>query len=49
MDMIEVERGGCNPVPIMEGDKVDNGDTLTIPKDFIAQNKGLFTENWKTK
>ncbi len=49
MDMIEVERGGCNPVPIMEGDKDDNGETITIPKDFIAQNKGLFTENWKTK
>ncbi len=49
MDMIEVEKGGCNPIPIMAGDKIDNGDTITLSKDFIASNKGLFTENWKTK
>lgn len=49
MDMIEVQRGGCNPVPIMEGEKNDNGDTFTIPGDFIAKNKGLFTDNWKTQ
>ncbi len=49
MDMIEEQRGGCNPVPIMEDEKIDGSDTITIPKDVIAQNKGLFTENWKTR
>lgn len=49
MDMIEEQRGGCNPIPIMKDKKTDDGDTITISKDFIAQNKGLFTENWKTQ
>jgi uncharacterized membrane protein len=49
MDMIEQQRGGCNPVPIMKGDKTENNDTITISKDFIAQNKALFTEDWKTQ
>lgn len=49
MDMIEVQRGGCNPIPIFSGNKTDNGDTITISKDFIAKNKGLFTENWKSQ
>jgi len=47
MDMIEEQRGGCNPVPIDE--KTENDETITISKDFITQNKGLFTENWKTR
>lgn len=47
MDMIEMQRGGCNPVPIMKDDKVDDGDTITISKEFIEQNQDLFTENWK--
>jgi hypothetical protein len=49
MDMIEKQKGGCNPIPILEGDKTDNGDSITITKDFIAKNKGLFTEDWKTQ
>jgi uncharacterized membrane protein len=49
MDMIEQQRGGCNPVPIMKGDKTENNDTITISKDFIAQNKALFTEDWRTQ
>lgn len=49
MDMIEQKRGGCNPIPIMEGEKTDDGTNITIPQSFIEQNKGLFTENWKTQ
>lgn len=49
MDMIEVQRGGCNPIPIMPGEKIDNGETITIPGDFIAKNSSLFTSNWKTQ
>ncbi|NLE23734.1 MAG: DUF2318 domain-containing protein [Clostridiaceae bacterium] len=49
MDMIEVQRGGCNPIPIMSDDKTDSGDIITISGEFIKQNKGLFTENWKSR
>ena len=48
MDMIEVQRGGCNPIPITDDDKIDADDTITITKEFIEQNKDLFTENWKS-
>ena len=49
MDMIEVQRGGCNPVPILPDEKIDNGDTIIIPGSFIAENKDLFTANWKSQ
>ncbi len=48
MDMIEQQRGGCNPIPIFGEDKTDDGTNLTISKEFIEQNKDLFTDNWKT-
>ncbi|NLL05773.1 MAG: DUF2318 domain-containing protein [Clostridiaceae bacterium] len=49
MDMVEQERGGCNPIPITEDDKMDDGANITISEDFIIENKNLFTANWKTK
>lgn len=49
MDMVEKERGGCNPIPIMEGDKIDDGTNIIIAESFILENKKLFTSNWKTK
>ena len=49
MDMIELQRGGCNPVPIYKENKIDDGTNIVISKEFIAQNKELFTNNWKTK
>jgi len=49
MDMIEQQRGGCNPVPIYAEDKTDDGTNITISKEFISANKELFTDNWKTK
>ncbi len=49
MDMIELQRGGCNPVPIYKENKTDDGTNIIISKEFIAQNKELFTNNWKTK
>ncbi|EMS73303.1 DUF2318 domain-containing protein [Ruminiclostridium cellobioparum] len=49
MDMVEQQRGGCNPIPILKEDKTDDGANITISKDFIEQNKELFTDNWKTK
>lgn len=49
MDMIEQQRGSCNPVPIYKEDKTEEGDNIVISKAFIEQNKDLFTANWKTK
>lgn len=49
MDMIEQQRGGCNPVPIMKDQKTDDGTNITISKDVIEKNKDLFTSNWKTQ
>jgi hypothetical protein len=43
---VELIKGGCNPVPIVAENKTDDGTTITIPKDFLEQNKGLFG-NWK--
>jgi uncharacterized membrane protein len=49
MDMIEQQRGGCNPVPIYKENKSEDGENIIISKEFIEQNKELFTDNWKTK
>lgn len=49
MDMIEQERGGCNPIPIMKDEKTDDGTNIIISEDFIVKNKNLFTANWKTR
>lgn len=48
-DMIEQQRGGCNPVPIMKDEKTDDGTNIIISNDFIVKNKDLFTANWKTQ
>lgn len=48
MDMVEQQRGGCNPIPIMQENKTDDGTNITISKDFIENNKELFPSNWKT-
>lgn len=47
LDMIEVRRGGCNPVPIAKDDKVEDEDTITISRELLEQNKDLFPVNWK--
>lgn len=49
MDMVEQQRGGCNPIPIMKDEKTDDGSNITIPKELIEKNKELFTSNWKTQ
>ncbi|GAE88639.1 DUF2318 domain-containing protein [Acetivibrio straminisolvens] len=49
MDMVEQERGGCNPVPITKEEKTDDGSNIIISRDFILQNKELFPSNWKTR
>lgn len=46
IDQIEKEKNGCNPVPILEEDKTDNGTTITISETYLNQYKELFG-NWK--
>lgn len=47
MDMIEKERGGCNPIPILKENKVEDDANITVSKDFLAQAEPLF-KTWKT-
>lgn len=44
-DQVELVKGGCNPVPIMEDQKQDQGDYITISKDYLAAQKEYFS-NW---
>jgi len=46
ISQVEKQKNGCNPVPILEDSKTDDGTTITISKDFLQQSKTLF-ENWK--
>jgi hypothetical protein len=46
MDQVEKIKGGCNPVPILEDNKSDDGSNIVITGDFLTQNKDLFG-NWK--
>ena len=46
ISQIEKEKNGCNPVPILEDSKMDDGEAITISADFLAQNAGYFTD-WK--
>lgn len=45
-DMIEQERGGCNPVPIMSDEKTETDTEVIIPLKLIKENAPRF-ENWK--
>lgn len=46
LDMIEQERGGCNPIPIMPGEKIVTDTEIIIPAAFLEENAVKF-ENWK--
>lgn len=45
IDQVEIMKGGCNPVPIMEENKTEDDEQIVISHDFIAANAGLFA-NW---
>jgi len=45
-DQVEKEKGGCNPVPILAENKTDDGNNITISKDYLQQSKQKFA-NWK--
>ena len=48
IDQVEKEKNGCNPVPILDQNKTDDGTTISISNNFLTQNKDLFG-NWKKR
>ena len=42
IDQIETERGGCNPAPIMSGEKIEDDETIIIPKETLIENKDIY-------
>jgi uncharacterized membrane protein len=48
MDQVEVQSGGCNPVPIFAENKTVTDETITVSDAFLNEAKGIF-ENWKTE
>lgn len=47
-DDVEVESGGCNPVPIFEENKTVNDDVIEISYDYLNKGKQIFS-NWQTQ
>ena len=46
ISQVEKIKGGCNPVPILDGNKTDDGTNVTISGNYLEQNKDLFAK-WK--
>ena len=46
MSEVEVTKGGCNPVPITDENKIVDDTQITIPKEFLTKAEGIFA-NWK--
>jgi uncharacterized membrane protein len=46
ISQVEKIKGGCNPVPILDENKTDDGTNITISGSYLEQNKDLFA-NWK--
>lgn len=46
ISQIEVEKGGCNPVPIFSENKTVDEETITISNEYLKEAKGIFA-NWK--
>lgn len=46
VDDIEIIKGGCNPVPVLQDNKTDDGENIIVKKEFFEANKDLFA-NWK--
>lgn len=46
IDQIEVIKGGCNPVPILDEMKEENDETITINPEALVVFEPLFS-NWK--
>jgi len=48
VDQVELIKGGCNPIPILEGEKSDLGDSILIPKAFLESAAPYFAV-WKKR
>jgi uncharacterized membrane protein len=48
MDMVEVESGGCNPVPIWDEWTTETDDAITVPLDLLQEAAVIFAD-WKTE
>lgn len=48
IDQIEKMKNGCNPVPILDGDKTDDGSNLVIGQSYMSKNISYFS-NWKNQ
>ncbi|RQN02365.1 DUF2318 domain-containing protein [Clostridium butyricum] len=46
LNMVGKSKGGCNPVPISDTSKVDDGNKIIIDKNYLDKNKAYFS-NWK--
>jgi len=46
IDQIEKVKGGCNPVPVLDESKSDNGKEIIITEDYLKSKMSYF-ENWK--
>ena len=46
LNMVGKSKGGCNPVPISDTSKVDDGNKIIIDKNYLDKNKAYFC-NWK--
>lgn len=46
LDKVGVEKGGCNPAPIIDEDKTVTDESVTISYDVLNTEKSNFT-NWK--
>ena len=46
-DQVAQQKGGCNPVPILESERTDSGSSITIGSDFLLQSKALVA-SWKS-
>lgn len=45
-DQIEIKAGGCNPLPIFDGDKKTNDSAIEIPYETLKKSESFFA-NWK--
>jgi uncharacterized membrane protein len=48
MSRVEVESGGCNPVPLWDEWTEETDDTITVPLALLQEAKEIFA-NWKTE
>ena len=46
IEQVEKIKGGCNPVPIMKENKVENEENIIISNEFLKENAEYF-RNWK--